>query len=611
MAKNEVKKKAGMTATLTMAAASLFGGTNNNESENVPMSENGAVTQTVAGTAKGESYFEGDFKETAHGARLDQALNRALAERDAWEKKARALEEEKEITSDAHRRQLGKAQALESENATLNQSLKEQGKVLYEAQQELFQQKEELAQMNAEREKLLNKCLELEEALRVTEASLQHQAGENLKNAKKVKAQADTLAITEASLQNQAGENLKKQAVIKQLKEELAVTNASLLNQARQVLMKEKAVKKQEEEIKRLNEELAVTNASLLNQARQVLMKEKAVKKQEEEIKRLNEELVVTNAALKHQAGENLKKGREIKSLTDDLEKNKQALARSLEEKQLLTQKADQLALQLKKAEQEALKRADFSIEQAKEINALKLELINTNKKLVGSMKEQISLNQTIKELQEQLDIVSQAHQRRTVEAEQVKQENKGLKQQLAKIKSENQLATKEVPFNPFNYVNSGEKMGVVIYTQILEDGTEIIKGVESCTIGQGGYSGCEISYASSGDAKAHAHFRDNVHVTRASRTSTVRGVNADGQFQKWERGEYNPDEYYEKVIRLGNGSKPITAVRVQEQSDGTYKYFSESNKGVLKQAMDRLENGTKTTYFVSRYNRVSRSEGR
>lgn len=576
MAKNEVKKKAGMTATLTMAAASLFGGTNNNESENVPMSENGAVTQTVAGTANGESYFEGDFKETAHGARLDQALNRALAERDAWEKKARALEEEKEITSDAHRRQLGKAQALESENATLNQSLKEQGKVLYEAQQELFQQKEELAQMNAEREKLLNKCLELEEALRVTEASLQHQAGENLKNGKKVKAQADTLAITEASLQNQAGENLKKQAVIKQLKEELAVTNASLLNQARQVLMKEKAVKKQEEEIKRLNEEL-----------------------------------VVTNAALKHQAGENLKKGREIKSLTDDLEKNKQALARSLEEKQLLTQKADQLALQLKKAEQEALKRADFSIEQAKEINALKLELINTNKKLVGSMKEQISLNQTIKELQEQLDIVSQAHQRRTVEAEQVKQENKGLKQQLAKIKSENQLATKEAPFNPFNYVNSGEKMGVVIYTQILEDGTEIIKGVESCTIGQGGYSGCEISYASSGDAKAHAHFRDNVHVTRASGTSTVWGVNADGQFQKWERGEYNPDEYYEKVIRLGSGSKPITAVRVQEQSDGTYKYFSESNKGVLKQAMDRLENGTKTTYFVSRYNRVSRSEGR
>lgn len=576
MAKNEVKKKAGMTATLTMAAASLFGGTNNNESENVPMSENGAVTQTVTGTAKGESYFEGDFKETAHGARLDQALSRALAERDAWEKKARALEEEKEITSDAHRRQLGKAQALESENATLNQSLKEQGKVLYEAQQELFQQKEELAQMNAEREKLLNKCLELEEALRVTEASLQHQAGENLKNGKKVKAQADTLAITEASLQNQAGENLKKQAVIKQLKEELAVTNASLLNQARQVLMKEKAVKKQEEEIKRLNEELAVTNA-----------------------------------ALKHQAGENLKKDKEIKSLTDDLEKNKQALARSLEEKQLLTQKADQLALQLKKAEQEALKRADFSIEQAKEINALKLELINTNKKLVGSMKEQISLNQTIKELQEQLDIVSQAHQRRTVEAEQVKQENKGLKQQLAKIKSENQLATKEVPFNPFNYVNSGEKMGVVIYTQILEDGTEIIKGVESCTIGQGGYSGCEISYASSGDAKAHAHFRDNVHVTRASGTSTVRGVNADGQFQKWERGEYNPDEYYEKVIRLGSGSKPITAVRVQEQSDGTYKYFSESNKGVLKQAMDRLENGTKTTYFVSRYNRVSRSEGR
>ena len=48
-----------MTATLTMAAASLFGGTNNNESENVPMSENGAVTQTVTGTAKGESYFEG------------------------------------------------------------------------------------------------------------------------------------------------------------------------------------------------------------------------------------------------------------------------------------------------------------------------------------------------------------------------------------------------------------------------------------------------------------------------------------------------------------------------------------------------------------------------
>lgn len=614
MAKIRIKKRAGVTATLAMASAGLLLGTNNESEDQAPTSGT-PIVQTAEETHTAQPYYEGDFTKTAETTvKLDQALTRTQTERNALEQKTAELEQENKITSAAHLRQVKRNKDLEAENTELIGMLEEQGSVLFEAQQELIQQKEELAKMNAEREQLLEKCTLLEEELQITEASLLHQAGENLKNRKQAQTPNEALEITEASLLNQAGENLKKQKKIQQLKEELEITEASLLNQAGNNLEKQ-------EKINQLKEELQITEASLLNQSRSVLEKEKAIKKKETEITRLKEELEITNASLLHQAAENIKKGKQIQSLEQDLIeqgavlfetgnqllKAQEELSHSIAEKEALKQKATQLELQLKKAEEEALKRTNTTVEQAKQINALKLELLNTNKKLIGSMKEQLQLNEKITVLQEQLDIVSQAHQRRTVEAEQVKKENKGLKQQLEKIKAENKLATNDAPFNPFNYVESGQKMGVAIYTQLLEDGTEIIKGVESCTIGTGGYSGCDFSYASSGDTKSHEHFRDNIHVTRASGSSRVIAVNADGKFQKWERGEYSPDEYYEKVIRLGGSDKPITAIRVQEQTDGSYKYFAESNKGVLKQAMERLEAGTKATYFVSRYNSVSR----
>lgn len=642
MAKIKIKKKAGITAALAMASAGLFLGANNESEDQAPTSGT-PIIQTVDDTHNAQPYYEGDFtKPSETTVELDQALIRAQNEREALEKRTAELEEENQITSAAHLRQIKKNKDLEAENTELIGMLEEQGSVLFEAQQELIQQKEELAQLNSDREKLLEKCTLLEEELKITEASLLHQAGENLKKGKQTRTSDETLAITEASLLNQSAENLKKQKKIQQLKEELAITEASLLNQAGNNLKKQEKIAQLKEElaiteasllnqagenlkkqtkIDQLKEELTITNLSLLNQSRAVLEKEKAIKKKETEITALKEELAITNASLQHQAAENIKKGKQIQSLEQDLIeqgavlfetgnqllKAQEDLSHSIEERETLKQKAAQLELQLKQAEEEALKRANTTVEQAKQINALKFELLNTNKKLITSMKEQLQLNEKISTLQEQLDIVSQAHQRRTAEAEQVKKENKGLKQQLEKIKAENKLATTNVPFNPFNYVESGQKMGVAIYTQLLEDGTEIIKGVESCTIGSGGYSGCDFSYASSGDTKSHEHFRDNIHVTRATGSSRVIAVNADGKFQKWERGEYSPDEHYEKVIRLTGNGKPITAIRVQEQTDGTYKYLSESNKGVLKQAMERLEAGTKATYFVNRYNSVSR----
>lgn len=160
----------------------------------------------------------------------------------------------------------------------------------------------------------------------------------------------------------------------------------------------------------------------------------------------------------------------------------------------------------------------------------------------------------------------------------------------------------KKVIFNPFLYVESGEKMGVVIYTE-----GEKILGVESCAIGKGGYSGCGFTYRSSGNQSCHEHFRDNVHVTGASGATKVIGCNADGEFQSWERHEYDPDAYFEKTLWLARSEKPITAVRADKQADGSYEYHEVDDTAFLKKAMEILDKGEKNSYFVSRYGSVSK----
>ena len=164
----------------------------------------------------------------------------------------------------------------------------------------------------------------------------------------------------------------------------------------------------------------------------------------------------------------------------------------------------------------------------------------------------------------------------------------------------------KKIILNPRNYIKSGERMGVIIYTETTPSGIDQIIGVESCTIGSGGYSGCDFIYKSSGNSQCHTHFRDNVHVSRASKTSRVIGCNADGKFQEWQSYEYDPDNHFEKVIWLTNSQDVIVAYQAKKRNE-SYTYSLVRDKGLLKEALECLEKGEVNSYFVNRYGGVSR----
>ncbi len=167
--------------------------------------------------------------------------------------------------------------------------------------------------------------------------------------------------------------------------------------------------------------------------------------------------------------------------------------------------------------------------------------------------------------------------------------------------------ASGKVAVNPFDYMESGEKMGVVVYVETDEGGRPRILGVESCAVGTGGYSGCAFTYRTTGDAECHAHFRDKVHVTRANGGGRVIACDADGKFRSWERGEYAPDEHFEKVIRLNASKEPLVAVLAQKSADGGWRFSPLADRALLKTALELLKSAGETNaYFVSRYGNVS-----
>lgn len=261
-----------------------------------------------------------------------------------------------------------------------------------------------------------------------------------------------------------------------------------------------------------------------------------------------------------------------------------------------LKAKADRLQEQLDKARAQHNEQSDYSLEQQKQIDRLRDELIFIKGRQIDCSIERVNAYQEIKNLSEELEKTKLAYSDSEKDRAQ-------LRQDLAKMKVQNTIKedeanNKKVAFNPFDYMKSGENMGVVIYTSILNDGTEVMSGVETCKIGKYGPYGCSFTYASSGNEKVHKHFVENVHVTRALGYNIVYCVHPNGKFQRWNRGEYHPDEYYPTVLHCDDG--PLKAIRIQEQQDGTQKIFAEDRPAVLKKAMDLVSRGTSRIYYAT-----------